>query len=136
MTRPLPFQFDDGGRFAAGYRGRTGDCVTRALAIATGEDYARVYAELFAAAGRTPRNGVSRKVYQPWLEARGWVWMPTMQVRQGCTVHLRRRELPTGRLVCRLSKHLCAVIDGTTHDTSDPGRGGGRCVYGYFRLPD
>ena len=32
MTRPLPFQFDDGGRFAAGYRGRTGDCVTRALA--------------------------------------------------------------------------------------------------------
>jgi hypothetical protein len=30
------WQFDDGGRGAAGFKGKTGDCVCRAIAIATG----------------------------------------------------------------------------------------------------
>jgi hypothetical protein len=28
------FRYDDGGRKAAGFKGRAGDCVTRAIAIA------------------------------------------------------------------------------------------------------
>jgi hypothetical protein len=32
---------DDGGRAAAGFVGKTGDCVTRAITIATGKDYQR-----------------------------------------------------------------------------------------------
>lgn len=39
----LQFQFDDGGRAQAGYKGSTGDCVTRAIAIATGKPYSEVY---------------------------------------------------------------------------------------------
>lgn len=39
----LPFKQDDGGRADAGYKGTTGDCVTRAIAIATGLDYQTVY---------------------------------------------------------------------------------------------
>ena len=58
-----------------------------------------------------------------------------MAIGQGCTVHLRADELPAGRLVVRLSRHVCAVVDGTVHDNHDPRRNGTRCVYGYWRFP-
>lgn len=35
----MDFVFHDGGRAAAGYKGKTGDCVTRSIAIATGKPY-------------------------------------------------------------------------------------------------
>jgi hypothetical protein len=129
---------DDGGREAAGFKGQAGDCVVRALAIATGLPYRQVYEELaagMAGLGRakSARDGVSPKVYKPWLAERGWVWTPTMQVGQGCTVHLRADELPSGRLICRLSRHLTVVVDGVVHDTFDPSREGTRCVYGYWK---
>jgi hypothetical protein len=41
------YVFDDGGRAAAGFKGSTGDCVTRAIAIATGKPYREVYDEIF-----------------------------------------------------------------------------------------
>lgn len=133
----MTFVVDDGGRAAAGFRGDTGDCVTRALAIALARPYAEVYADLAArqaAAGgaRSARNGVPRKVYDAYLSDAGWVWTPTMRIGSGCTVHLRADELPGGRIIARCSKHLCAVIDGVVHDTHDPSRDGTRCVYGFF----
>lgn len=124
---------NDGGRADAGYRGDTRDCVTRAIAIATGQPYRQVYDALYAAAGATPRNGVPRKVYDPYLAGLGWEWTPTMSIGTGCTVHMRADELPAGRLIVRLSRHLSAVIDGTVHDTFDPSRDGTRCVYGYWK---
>ena len=39
----MNFEFNDGGREAAGFEGTAGDCVTRALAIFTGRDYAEVH---------------------------------------------------------------------------------------------
>jgi hypothetical protein len=56
-----------------------------------------------------------------------------MQIGSGCTVHLRPKELPAGRLVVSVSKHLTAVIDGVIHDTHDCSRRGTRCVYGYWQ---
>ena len=35
----MKFQHNDGDRAEADYRGTTGDCVTRAIAIATGKPY-------------------------------------------------------------------------------------------------
>lgn len=137
--------FDDGGREAAGFTGTTGDCVTRAIAIATGLPYRQVYNDLFegerermarhrAKGSASPRNGIHRHVYEEYLvTACDWVWVPTMKIGQGCTVHLRADELPNGRLIARLSKHVCAVIDGVIHDNYDPSRDGTRCVYGYFQ---
>jgi len=66
------------------------------------------------------------------MESLGWQWTSTMQIGSGCTVHLRPDELPQGRLVVSLSRHVVAVIDGVAYDTHDPTRGGLRCVYGYF----
>lgn len=129
----------DGGRTAAGFTGLTGDCVTRAIAIATDVPYGEVYktlAGLAKARGeKTPRNGVARKIYEPYLLSQGWEWVPTMKVGSGCKVHLRADELPSGRLIVRVSGHLVAVMDGVIHDSYDPSREGTRCVYGYFKKP-
>lgn len=136
----------DGGREAAGFRGRAGDCVTRAIAIAAERPYREVYDELHAAikAQRrvkdrkgSPRDGVPNRVIRRYLESMGWTWTPTMSIGAGTTVHLRADELPPGRLIVKLSGHVCAVLDGVVHDTHDPRRDGTRCVYGYWQLdPD
>ena len=147
----MRFVKHDGGREGAGFRGETSDCVCRAISIATGRPYRVVYDDLTAAAlkyaasrrthaakmirknGASPRNGVFKEVYRPYLEAMGWEWVPTMSVGSGCTVHLRASELPPGRLIVSVSRHMVAVVDGVAFDNHDPRRGGRRCVYGYFR---
>jgi len=138
------FRFDDGGRAAAGYRGKAGDCVVRAIAIATERPYQEIYERVNRAATRertgkrkrgisNARTGVYKSSIHRVMEALGWEWTPTMQIGSGCTVHLRADELPPGRLVVSVSKHLTAVIDGVIHDTHDCARRGTRCVYGYWR---
>jgi hypothetical protein len=144
------FVKNDGGRLDAGYKGDAGDCVTRAIAIATGLPYQEVYDRLFEMAQRhgatkrdrlakriqsksaSPRNGSWRKFYQQYLGSLGWAWVPTMRIGSGCKVHLKASELPSGRLVVKVSKHVTAVIDGVINDTYDCSRNGTRCVYGYF----
>ena len=140
----MDFVYNDGGRAAAGYKGRAGDCVVRAIAVATQTPYREVYDAINALAveerarrGRTrssARSGVGRTTYEGYLRTLGWEWVPTMQVGSGCRVHLRTEELPKGRLVVRLSRHLTAVIDSVIHDIYNPDRRGTRCVYGYFEL--
>jgi hypothetical protein len=130
----------DGGRAEAGFKGKldAGDCVTRAIAIATERPYRQVYDELaelswqHGSPRRSARDGVTKEVTRLFLARLGWAWTPTMQIGSGCRVHLRDGELPNGRLVVQLSKHVSAVIDGVVHDNHDPSRGGTRCVYGYW----
>jgi len=144
------FQFNDGGRTNSGFKGAAGDCVVRAIAIATERPYQEVYDALFEAnkrfadehygkiarriqrKGGTPRDGTYRQVYEAYLKSLGFVWKTCMRIGTGCKVHLTSEELPKGRLVCRVSKHLVAVIDGVINDTWDCSRGGSRCVYGYY----
>jgi hypothetical protein len=126
------WQYNDGGRAAAGFRGVARDCVTRAIAIATGEAYADVYREVTERAGKTARNGVPREVSRECLTARGWKWTATMKIGSGCKVHLKASELPSGTVVCKCSGHLVTVIDGVVQDTHDSSRSGTRCVYGYW----
>lgn len=125
MTR---FVLDDGGRAAAGYRGRAGDCVARSIAIATRLPYQTVYDALNDAARSEPargrpssaRNGMARTTIRRFMSELGWDWVPTMSIGSGTVVHLRGDELPRGRLVVSCSRHLTAVIDGVIHDTHDP----------------
>jgi len=141
------FQFDDGGRAAAGYGGKAGDCVVRAIAIATARPYQQIYdlvnrAAVHERTGKrkrgvsNARTGAYRTSIRRVMKSLGWVWTPTMQIGSGCTVHLREDELPPGRLVVSVSKHLTAVIDGVIHDTHDCSRRGKRCVYGYWQPPE
>lgn len=140
MTIAPTWTYDDGGRATSGRQGSARDCVVRAIAIAGRLDYAAVYDEVAArqaalGKSRSARNGVAPKAYKPLLAEFGWEWTPTMGIGTGCTVHLRADELPSGRLICNVSKHLVAVIDGVVHDTHDSTRGGTRCVYGYWTVP-
>ena len=146
----MTFQHNDGGREAAGYKGDAGDCVTRAIAIATDIPYSEVYDSLFVLSkqhseekrdrvakriqdkGGSPRNGVWRQIYQKYLESVGWKWVPTMKIGQGCKTHLIASELPSGRVIVKVSKHMTTMIDGIINDTYDCSREGTRCVYGYF----
>lgn len=150
----MRFVYDDGGRKAAGFRGEAGDCVCRAVAIATGRQYREVYDELHGlcaaerptrretlreyATGRrrrsSPRLGVAKRTTRQYLASLGWRWVPTMGIGTGCRVHLRGGELPDGRVIVKLSGHVAAVIDGVLRDAYDCSRGGTRCVYGYWTL--
>ncbi len=134
---------NDGGRAASGFKGEARDCVCRAISIATGIPYIEVYKGLNEAASSerigsrklkksSARNGVFNRTSRRYMESLGWKWTPTMSIGSGCSVHLSAKELPAGRLVVVLSRHIAAVIDGVLPDTYDCSRGGTRCVYGYF----
>ena len=142
---PMRVVITDGGRADAGFRGRAGDCAARAISIATGLPYIEVYRTINAVAAKerpkaggrrsSAREGVYRSTVDKLMSSIGWTWVPTMKVGTGCRVHLRDGELPSGRLVVRLSRHFSAVIDGVIYDSHDPSRGGTRCVYGYWHGP-
>lgn len=140
------FQYNDGGRKAAGFKGRTGDCGVRAIAIATGIPYAEVYdrvIEYGKSERRTkkvrdrgnshPRSGIWINTMQKIMSDLGWTWVPTMNIGSGCSTHLRSDELPDGIIICRVSRHYTTMINGVLHDTYDCSRNGFRCVYGYWK---
>ena len=146
----LKLKVDDGGRSAAGYKGEAGDCVVRSIAIVTGMSYQKVYQDLYNAnenfrissktklarslkqKNDSPRTGTHRVVLKKYLEKLGWKWTPTMFIGQGCKVHLKKEELPSGILIVSCSKHITVVKNGVLHDTYDCSRNGTRCVYGYW----
>ena len=138
----MEFTFNDGGR-SRYFKGRVGDCVCRAIAIATEKDYKEVYDLINSYAKKeritkrrrnrsSARDGVYRDTVRKILEDMGWQWHPTMKIGQGCKVHMREDELPKGRIIVALSKHYSCVIDGVINDTYDCSREGTRCVYGYY----
>lgn len=138
--------YNDGGRRDAGYKGETRDCACRAICIATGMAYQDAYELIIKYAARErpsknknrshPRTGVHTPTMRKIMADLGWLWVPTMQIGTGTTVHVRDGELPAeGRYVLALSRHYSTFIDGVIHDTYDPSREGTRAVYGYWRLP-
>lgn len=145
----MTFTYNDGGREAAGFKGaHAGDCVARSIAIVTGKPYRLIWDALAhgnACQRRTKRstkstgkhtanNGIvtARKWFADYMRDLGFQWVPTMHIGSGCKVHLRANELPAGKLVVNVSRHLTAVINGVIHDTYNPDRNGLRCVYGYW----
>lgn len=139
----MQFVYNDGGRQEAGYKGKTRDCVCRAIAIATEQPYEEIYKklnELISASKQSKakkksnsRTGICKKYYHIFLINSGWKWVPCMKIGTGCQTHLRAEELPTGRLIIRLSRHLTTVIDGVLNDTYNCSRDEKRCVYGYYK---
>jgi hypothetical protein len=132
----MEFIWDDGGRSDSGYVGLAGDCVTRAIAIATGTSYRDVYRALGEISDMTPRNGVATSVAADYLESLGW------------TRHSGRRmpfavsELPIGAVIVHLndaqryrSGHFCSVIDHVVYDTWNPAADETFVVTGYWTRP-
>ena len=127
----IGYEFDDGGRVAAGYKGSTGDCVTRALAILTEHPYKECYQALADAHGETkqrrgknkgkkqPRsaaNGVSKTAYAKVFKEFGLIRVPW-----------KKGERPTyttaffeyGNCIVSTARHVCCLRDGDLRDTFD-----------------
>ena len=135
------FKYNDGGRAAAGYRSKGGDCVCRSIAIATGLPYQKVYDRL-AEGNATQRKSIhhtpSRSVkggvstYAAWfkryMKELGFVWYtaPTIKLDGG--------KVPMGRIICSLHEHVVAIIDGVMNDDKIHTKKGYRRVYGYWKL--
>ena len=139
----IHFNYNDGGRANAGYRGFTGDCGVRALSITLQKPYKEVYDKVneFCKQEKpskrlrgtsNARTGIHTHTYKKICEYFGLKWTPLMGIGTGCKVHLTKSELPKGRIICRVSRHFVAVIDGVVNDTYDCSRGGTRAVYGYW----
>jgi hypothetical protein len=135
-----PFVENDGGR-SRYFKGKdVGDCVARAVAIASGRDYKEVYDRLAegnanqrkskrtrrsrAVGRKTAAHGINvkRKWFKDLMKEWGFEWVPAMQIGSGCSTHLCAKELPSGRLVVSVTKHVTAMIDGVIHDTWNPSR--------------
>lgn len=141
VNNNMDWTYSDGGREAAGFKGEARDCVVRAIAIATRIPYREVYDAINNEAKRenirkggksTARTGVHRVTYERYLIKLGWHWKRTMDIGTGCKVHMRASELPPGRIIVSLSRHLACVVDGVVFDNHDCTRNGTRCVYGYY----
>ena len=153
----MEFIYDDGGRAAAGFKGKTGDCVTRAIAIATGRPYREVYDRLNEIAqeherlkvrkSRTKRRsssrtGVYKQTYRRYLEELGWVKVVTSGFGEQ-PIKFNTHKLPAGRLIVKRRKHLVAVVEGVVRDTWDSSiardfetgkvRPEGAAIYGYWK---
>jgi hypothetical protein len=137
---------DDGGRAAAGHEPQ-GDCVVRAISVATERPYAEVrealkatavryarrYPESYAAEEiRRSRNGAYNHLpaYRGYLRSLGWKYTVPKE-----RIYLRADMLPPGRLVVLVNCHAVAVIDGVIYDTFDCGKGGRKQVEGFWSAP-
>ncbi len=132
----MEFIWHDGGRADCGYVGLTGDCVTRAIAIATGTSYRDVYRRLGELAEVSPRKGVANHVSSDLLSELGWTYTP------GHGLVFSSQWLPKGALIVHLLSqegrchgHFCSVIDHVVYDTWNPSDEDRYVIQGYWTRP-
>jgi len=130
MSNTSTFIFNDGGR-SHYFKGRAGDCATRAMSIALELDYKLCYDELAKAHSaktgkRSARNGIYKDDFDTVLKRHGWIWhsAPKFEGRKA-----RYSDMPQGRVIVRMARHFAAVIDGVLYDAWDSCD---KMVYGYW----
>lgn len=136
----MEYIYDDGGR-SRYFKGVTGDCVCRAVAIASGRDYKEVYDLIFSTMGVSPRYGVNTRTakFKRMMETLGFRWTATSGIGSHQAVHFIQGELPEGRMVCSVNGHWVAVVDNRVRDVFDcrlNSFGENRRVYGYWKLKE
>ena len=142
MHEALTYIYNDGGRAEAGRKGVVGDCVTRAIAIATGLPYEKVYQSIMRRSRKertkdpscprsSARHGIytNRAWFKRYMKELGFTW-----TRLPCGAKLDLQNLPHGRLVVSIRKHYTAVVDGCLHDIYDCSKQSvhGSTAYGYW----
>jgi hypothetical protein len=113
---PLPWTYDDGGRaaIAPNTDDGVGDCVARAIAIATGRPHAEVYDMV---------DKFGRAAGYLGITCRGVPYELTELLMAEITG--RRANLITGdlpdepQLIAVMGNHMCAVMDGVIRDVRD-----------------
>jgi len=75
----MQYQYNDGGRSSAGYKGKAGDCVVRAFAIASNLPYDEIY-DLVNEIGLKEKTGKRKRGRS---NARSGVYKYTIKVQLG-----------------------------------------------------
>jgi hypothetical protein len=142
----LEFQHNDGGRSLylkelGLSSSHAGDCVTRAIAIATKTPFNEVYTAMKKEGDGTASNGVYEYVYSPYLH-RNFKWIKSGTRNYSAELketgkrrstdgyiakkrnyfcgglHVNARDLPMrGPAIVEINRHIFAMIDGVIHDT-------------------
>lgn len=94
-----------------------GDCIMRAIAIATGIDYKVVWVGMFelgSEIGRMPNSWVTMDLY---LDSLGWKKCKPFRKSNGRKYKLKDVPIsPDQTYLIRTSKHLTAVVNGELRD--------------------
>ena len=113
----MNFIYNTGGREHYYKKSKNGDCVARAISIATKTDYKEVWEELCDIGKSLGQFSNSNIVWQMYLQNRGWhknsLGKPMPQIS---ALKLKRAIVD-----CKVGygSHLCAVVDGDLNDLWD-----------------
>ena len=126
---------EDGGRADAGFRGSTGDCVVRAIAIASGEEYQVVYDTMaahmrkhgYVATGNAyqqkPKAGKTKKRPRSALNIQHDVLrffgFEKVKLPQGARPTYTEAHRRYGNCIVSTTKHMAALVDGALRDLFD-----------------
>lgn len=125
MITRMEFVWNDGGRASSGFVGAAGDCVTRSIAIATGQAYRDVYASIGKRTAKSPRGGVETSAAEQFLREMRWT-EHTVEEAAFSESLLDDNVLPKGILIADLARktgrggHYCCLVDHVVHDTWNP----------------
>lgn len=146
----MAYVFDDGGRAEAGFKGKTGDCVARAIAIATGLPYREVYDRLASenagqrvtkhtrkslAGVKTARKGIytGRKWFKDYMAELGFRWVGLAKIGEPSRITVDHFSKHYGQTyILSLRRHSAAMVDGNLRDSWDSGYGGTATVFGFW----
>ena len=128
--KKILFEYNDGGRHRAGFSDRVGDCVTRSISILFGFDYLDAHQQVnillkrFSDGNSLVPNGITNSSTKKLMKHFGLVWSPTNSF-----LDIPRK----GKVILNFPLHVCAVIDGTIHDTHD-NRNNSNRIYGFWKF--
>lgn len=134
VTRRLeyPMIFDDGGRSQSKRKRQDNDCTVKALAIACLVPYDYAY-DLLASHGRKSHRGFA---LPHWLNSQAWcerLSFPGVKGERRMNPATFCQTYTQGRFICRVAKHVFAVVDGVVHDEFE--NRPDRCIYLAWRIP-
>lgn len=128
----MAYVFNDGGKAKTGRKGKSGDCVVRAIAIANDMDYETAYRMVASEAAnygfkKSARDGIHNTVRDAVLKKLGWVWVsaPKIVGRKARCADL----FDKGMVIARQAHHIVAVNFGLPNDIFDSST---RMIYGYW----
>lgn len=97
-----------------------GDCVVRAISIATGQDWDTTYTGLIFQGFALKDMPSSNYVWGEYLKSRGFSRRSIPSVCPACyTVGAFADDHPRGVYVLGTGEHAVAVVDGIVYDTAD-----------------
>jgi len=120
-----PIRLTDGGKASSKRPRQSNDCTVRAVAIAFGWKYDDAY-DWLSAEGRECGRGFH---IDEFLAERGARKMsfPAIKGQRRMNPAAFCKQFPNGRYICRVAKHVFAVIDGVVHDSWE--QRPDRCIY-------